>query len=317
MFFKTEAGIEIPSDFRYKCSNSIFYRYGEFFKDDNFNDKRNKTIPKGVTVPVDDFYIARYNEIPKEYVILGILKKTGSGGIYKALNLKSKNIVILKEAQFLGDIDLNKEDSLDRAFREKQILTLIEREKFAPKLFSCFYLKNHFFLEIEYFTGTSLYQYLKEEKTDKWILQLVSIIRCLNEEYGIEYRDLSFDNIIVDAKGTLKLIDYGHSLIIDQVRDNPSLFGTPGFYETNLELHSNQPDDIYGIASMIYWMENLEQYSSAVKLNDKESIKNFEGVFHKQWPSNQDSKYNNILTKAFTHEFHDFSEFEEMLVAII
>ena len=108
MLFKGVKGIPIPSDFKFQLSDVVYYRYGEFIKDPSYRDMRNKTIPADVKVPISDYYIDRYDNIPSEYLILKVLIRNAKGGVYKVFNIHSKQVVILKESKNLSMIDFTK-----------------------------------------------------------------------------------------------------------------------------------------------------------------------------------------------------------------
>ncbi|HFN9558926.1 TPA: protein kinase, partial [Streptococcus pneumoniae] len=59
------------------------------------------------------------------------------------------------------------------------------------------------------------------------------------------------------------IIDFEHALRKEtQIEEKKlPLFGTPGFYETNLNLLNNQPEDIMGLVLLLYWSQNLDDFN--------------------------------------------------------
>ena len=126
LLFKSQDSISIPSDFRFMESKIVYYRYGDIIidnKENTFEDKRNKVIPENIIVPVTDYYVVRYKSIPKHLIILEVIKQSGKNTVLKAFDAKIKEIVFLKEARYLSNIDIYGTDSLDRLVIEERVLT--------------------------------------------------------------------------------------------------------------------------------------------------------------------------------------------------
>ena len=71
-----------------------------------------------------------------------------------------------------------------------------------------------------YIRGRELYILLKQKKhfdesTVKFYSAQVAIAIAYLHENGITHRDLKLENILVDERGYLKIIDYGLSKIMD------------------------------------------------------------------------------------------------------
>lgn len=306
--YKLDKSIPIPSDFKYCLSEVVYYRYGEFIVDPNYHDERKQTIPKNVSVPIEDYFIPRFNKIPKNYVIIEIISRTAKGGVYKALNIKTKKIVILKEAKNLADLDSKMNDAITRLKNEKKILILIEKENFSPNFYCDFYVENSYFIEIEYIEGQSLLKELPKSSLKNLGTKLANIFRTLNTKYKISYRDISFSNILYNNERFF-LIDFEYSInTLEVTNEQPiPLYGTPLFYETDLTVISDQPEDIYGLVSLFYWSINKNKY-------DEWSTLNYEKILLKSDQINKNKKINctsniilqNIFDNTFNHKYKNF-----------
>lgn len=317
--FKGIKGIDIPSDFKYKLSEVVFYRYGEFIPDHSYVDSRNQEIPQNVDIPIPDFFIKHYDMIPDQYIILEVIKKTSKGGVYKALNFNSNKIVILKEAINLSNIDILNQDSVDRMFSEKNILSKIESEGFSPKILNEFYVKNSYFIELEFLEGKPLSKNINSVPLNTWIMALADYLDIINNQYFLTYRDLSFNNILVSKTNKIYLIDFEYALdkqLISQ-KNALSLYGTPGFYETDTDIQSNQPEDIFGLVSLLYWHEFFSYYKEFQKLNYEVALKKIREINTNRVESlDKSSEFYFVYFKAFTHSYTSFSELKADLETI-
>ena len=67
-----------------------------------------------------------------------------------------------------------------------------------------------------------------EETTKKYFKQMVSAIAHCHEQ-NICHRDLKLENILVDDKGNVKIIDFGFSTITDNRSKLSTFCGTPPY----------------------------------------------------------------------------------------
>jgi hypothetical protein len=264
LIFKSDLSPEIPSDFRYMLSYVAHYRYGEIHVDPNFNDLRDKTIPSDVYIPVEDYYIPRLNEIPKHLLLLKVIKKSGKGGTYQCLDLKRNKLVLLKQGMYQGDLTVDNVDTINLLSLEKRSLLKLNKESQFPTFIDDFYLKNSYFLEINYLDKETLYQFMKKgplspKKIKFVVLKIISAIKLLHEKYNIIHRDISFDNLLIDEHQEISLIDFEFSYDLKQWNPPSIIMGTPGFYNSN-RLNIDRYTDIYSIISLLYFMDNFDIY---------------------------------------------------------
>ncbi|QGX00619.1 protein kinase [Streptococcus ruminicola] len=313
-------GVDIPSDFRYQLSEVVFYRYGEFIKKDDFIDKRDRKFPTDVEIPIEDYFRERFDVIPTKYIILEIINRNAKGGVYKVLNTESNRISVLKEAKNLSLLDFTNKDGVSRLMSERSILRDIEKENFSPKVFGDFYVKNSYFIEEEYIEGVPLINYKELQTNYSWFLNLIDNLELLNKKYNYTYRDLSFNNIIVSKEKKVYVIDFEHALSKTEFENEErvSLFGTPGFYETNLDLSEKQAEDILGIVYLLFWSQNLKEYRHFLNLDyiaAMEYIMTFEKDRYNKISSKE--RFYPIYKKAFNHEYRDFSELKSEFIQIL
>lgn len=218
----------IPSDFSYKKSTVVYYRYGAFKTIYNSQrnktlltlpsgevivDKRNKIVPQGVDIPINDYYYPRLDEIPKRYLIFSVLRKRGKGGVFKVLDTEEKVFKILKEGSYLGELEQTGVDGLDRVYWEKEVLEDMNDEPRVPKIYDAFYVETSFFIVQEFFEGETLESLcnkggITEIKALNITMKLSEVVKEIHYNYGYIIRDLSFNNIMIDSYDQVKLIDF-------------------------------------------------------------------------------------------------------------
>ncbi|OHS99965.1 hypothetical protein TRFO_33479 [Tritrichomonas foetus] len=72
---------------------------------------------------------------------------------------------------------------------------------------------------------------IPENELRKYFIKILKVLKYLHEEVHIIHRDIKIDNIMFDAKNTLKLIDFG--LSIEHYPGDPGLTkccGSPSMY---------------------------------------------------------------------------------------
>ncbi|MFZ2956708.1 MAG: DUF2225 domain-containing protein [Candidatus Ozemobacteraceae bacterium] len=145
------------------------------------------------------------------YRILAILGTGGMGAVFKAFEEKRSREVALK---FVYREIAEDQVGFKRFRQEGEILASIEH----PNVVKVFSLETDSatglpFLIMEYFAGIGLTDFLKELQQDpfwlvKTFLDLFDGVRAIHAK-NIIHRDLKPDNVLVNSRGDLKIIDFG------------------------------------------------------------------------------------------------------------
>ena len=146
----------------------------------------------------------------------------------------------------------NKKILIKYFIQERNILLVLEHP-FIMKLVKTFKTDSYIFFLLEYIQGRSMSKYLNSRNVHQlkncvetifYIANLFVAVDYLNSRL-ICHRDLKPDNIIVDERGYLKLIDFGNSIKIKDFTN--TITGTPHFIAPEVLMSKG-----YGL-SCDYW----------------------------------------------------------------
>lgn len=311
IIYKPMKSISIPSDYSYMNSQVVYYRYGDIQNEGSteskYVDKRNRTIPNNVTIPIDDYFIPHFHELPSRLYLCGIHHISGKSSVYTAINLEAASTVILKEASPLHDLDIHGVDAINRLHHEKIILKKISKFSFAPKFLSDFYIDDHYFLVMSKLPGESLFSLLKNggKLSIKQILFIIRKIICIVhtlQKQGIQYSDISLTNVLFDQK-SVYLVDYEYCQLNSGLNLPEILAGALGFYPIEYPFNDIKRT-IYAIAALLLNIEFFDDYSRILyQDSENDMYKRIEDRFYKS------SYFNKIYDKAFTFNYTNLSEF--------
>lgn len=118
---------------------------------------------------------------------------------------------------------------------------------------------------MEYIHGCNMDEYIKrngpaaKKKAVLFLRQLADVLIYLhNQEPSVIYRDLKPSNIMVENKGSLKLIDFGTARSFKSESDNDTIaLGTPGYAAPEQLSGVAQSDvrtDIYSLGATMYYI---------------------------------------------------------------
>ncbi|KAF2172424.1 hypothetical protein M409DRAFT_17657 [Zasmidium cellare ATCC 36951] len=157
--------------------------------------------PKAVQTSIKDFEIIK--PISKGAFGSVYLSKKKSTGDYYAIK-------VLKKA------DMVAKNQVTNVKAERAIMMWQGESDFVAKLYWTFSSKEYLYLVMEYLNGGDCASLIKvlgalpEDWTKKYIGEVVLCVQHLHSRQII-HRDLKPDNLLIDAKGHLKLTDFGLS----------------------------------------------------------------------------------------------------------
>ncbi|GAA5875846.1 hypothetical protein JCM16303_004019 [Sporobolomyces ruberrimus] len=151
----------------------------------------------------------------KDFKILKPISKGAFGSVYLAKKVTTGDYYAIK---VLKKSDMVAKNQVTNVKAERMILMTTAESNFVVKLYYTFQSKDYLYLVMEYLNGGDCGALVKnlggltEDWAKKYIAEVVVGLEHLHSS-GIIHRDLKPDNLLIDAKGHLKLTDFGLSRI--------------------------------------------------------------------------------------------------------
>lgn len=279
--FHNDIGIRVGSDFPYKLSSNIYYRFGTLLEDADSIDKRDKQLkPFGNFQEIPDYSLKRYHQLPNKYLILKVLKHMGPSGVFLGLDTNRNKKVIIRYANQYYNLEECNVDETDRLLSTSAILNMgsIKHDPKYEDIIDTFYIDNSVFVVTEFVSGHTLEELILNHSLFSFQLekrlylfnQLLLAVNKLNK-LGITFRDLSFSNVILTKDFKLKLIDFNYAIANNGLAYyagrslNPA--GTYGFYNPKQQIKMEYPDR-YGLAKFLYFLVYPDEYLKFIQKLD-------------------------------------------------
>ncbi|GAB2634454.1 class III lanthionine synthetase LanKC [Kribbella swartbergensis] len=159
------------------------------------------------------------------YTIAGVIQFSNGGGVYVGHHNETGERVVLKEGRPYAGLDMAGRDAVARISHERDILEQLDGLDVVPRIHDYLQLGDHHFLVQEHIDSVSLQRELvrryplthpdatEAEKAEYagWATQMVTRLEDAVgqlHDRGVVFCDLHPDNVLLDADGGLKLIDF-------------------------------------------------------------------------------------------------------------
>ncbi len=196
--------------------------------------------------------------IHDRYEILDEIGSGGFGQVFSAFDRLLKKEVALK---FLSPEVINSEKKFVRVKREINISQKIT-DKRIVKIFSLEQWEDKYYLVMELAKGRTLKDILAQNGRMKWgqirgiYMEILKAVQTLHKN-NIVHRDLKPSNIMINADGSVKLLDFGLSKEITDLEKTSSIgeiVGSP-YYMSPEQVSMSDVDersDIYQLGLILY-----------------------------------------------------------------
>ena len=159
--------------------------------------------------------LTRGQQLAGRYEVLRPLGRGGMGGVFLARHLEVRAEVAIKELLLEG-LDPARVEALGRQFRNEARILRGLRHPHLPAVYDFFEQEGRQYLVMEYIQGPTLQGVLDsqgpvpEAQALAWGRELCAVLAFLHgQDPPVLFRDLKPANVMVDASGHLKLIDFG------------------------------------------------------------------------------------------------------------
>jgi serine/threonine protein kinase len=197
------------------------------------------------------------------YRILRVIGKGGMGTVYQAEHVRLDTILAVKEVRAPQTADVNAQALLEQCEHEARFLVRLHHPN-LPQVTDAFLEDDRFFVVMEYIEGVTLEA--KERAAGSgglpvaavidWGLQIADVLAYLHsQDPPIIFRDLKPANVMVEADGRVRLIDFGIARRFQPgaVKDT-NLLGSVG-YSPPEQFGRHQTDmrtDIYAFGATLH-----------------------------------------------------------------
>jgi len=197
-------------------------------------------------------------KLPSRYEVLDKIGQGGVGIVYKARDLQTNEVLALKvlkpeaASDATAQANFSKELSLARKITHKNVC----------RIYDLYRSEGVAYASMEYVEGENLLNVLSREGRIT-VARALNIIKqlCsgLGEAHaqGVVHRDLKPANIMVDASGTVKIMDFGIARMMETgVGQTATIVGTPAYMspEQTEGKSADARSDIYAIGLIFYEM---------------------------------------------------------------
>jgi serine/threonine protein kinase/TolB-like protein/Tfp pilus assembly protein PilF len=234
--------------------------------DDTFYCGRCKTPLK----PLEEISVTKTLETPPKgltsgttfatrYEVIEELGKGGMGRVYKALDKEINEEVAIK----LLNPEIASDETTVGRFRNELKFARKIAHKNICKMYHLAKDADTPYITMEYVKGENLKSYIKRKRTlseDKALSIAKQVCEGLMEAHrlGVVHRDLKPQNIMVDEKGDVKIMDFGIARSVEApgVTQTGVMIGTPDYIspeQAEGEV-ADQRSDIYALGVILYEM---------------------------------------------------------------
>ena len=202
-----------------KRKNSIFgFLFGNKDVDEDIAIQKRKSLPNAKDILAAHANKHNTNKLEMTVDDFDLLKVVGKGAFGKVLLVRKKEgqhagrfyaMKILRKTNVIAG------SQVEHAIAERSILLEV-KQPFIAHLRYAFQNQDKLYLLTDYYNGGSLFMHLcnakqfTEERTSFYAAEILSAIDYLHKK-NIIYRDLKLENIMMDYRGHLALIDFGLS----------------------------------------------------------------------------------------------------------
>ena len=209
--------------------------------------------------------------LTERYRIVSLLGRGGMGEVYKAEDLKLKQVVALK---FLPEALALDGAALARFHNEVRITRQISHPNVC-RVYDIGEVAGRHFLSMEFIDGEDLSVLLRRigrlpgDKATEITRQICAGLAAAHEN-GVLHRDLKPANIMIDGRGKARVTDFGVAVVANELLGREAIAGTPGYMapEQLAGREVTQRRDIYSLELVLYELFTGKRVFEAKSLHE-------------------------------------------------
>ena len=225
---------------------------------DNRSSTRNSQLIRRFNTTV--FEKKKEKNLMEDYLMGKIIGQGAYAVVRQGWDKSSNTQVAIKTYEKARIIDPHRKKNVQR---EIKILKMLDHPNIM-KLYEVIDTNKYLHLVCEFISGCSLRSIMKsrgnaglnEREAKKYFRQLVSAVEyCHNK--NVTHRDLKFENVIVDDRNNVKLIDFGFSTCFPKDKKVKLFCGTPSYMAPEIvsrKDYKGPPVDIWALGVFLFAM---------------------------------------------------------------
>lgn len=183
---------------------------------------RRESIPKQ-KLTIDDFELLKTlgtGTFARVWLVRLKGTKEGEGQVYALKVLRKADVIQLKQVEHVRN--------------ERKSLTAVAGHPFITTLIATFADEQCLYMLLEYCPGGEIFSFLRRAKrfneptAQFYAAEIVLVFEFLHDVEGVAYRDLKPENLLLDADGHVKLVDFGFAKQLYNM-ETYTLCGTPEY----------------------------------------------------------------------------------------
>lgn len=199
--------------------------------------------------------ISEIDSLFPSHKVTGFIAQGGMGAVYLAEQISLERHVAIKilPRDFSGDSDY-----VASFHSEAKAMATVNHSNLVG-IYDFGSVNGMLFIIMEYIPGRSLFEVANGQAVDELEAAhlILEISRGLAQAHkaGIIHRDIKPANILIDDKGSPKIVDFGLAKPHGDSHGDGVIFGTPGYTAPEVITNPNaldQKSDVYSIGAMLY-----------------------------------------------------------------
>ena len=247
----------IPTKFIRKSVNNQKKFNTEIFGRLLLNEERKLSLSFENLIPLQT------GKPSKKYKILAVLGNGSFGKVYKAINIKTRNIVAIKSIKKKKE-SKNEENNIEN---EINVLKKLDHPNIV-KIYEFYNIKDNYYLITEFCKYGELYKYRKFHFSEKQLCvlfyQIFSGLIYLHDN-NIIHRDIKLENIMIDSIEKdniscepyffIKIIDFGSAKYFSKEKSENEIIGSSYYIAPEvLKQDYNEKCDTWSVGVLLYML---------------------------------------------------------------